>query len=155
MGCGNGFRVSKKAKPSQKTEFKRAYQKSYVTMLLCLLKGQRCQTVHPFDIEYIQKLPDMFPVIVRELWKYSRPGKHQEPFTLPAFSPDEHLRIVEHLSAYISKTEEHRVTNNIPLLISYIKLDKPVDKSTVARWIKSVLRESGTDVSRVLAHYCT
>ena len=26
-----------------------------VTMLLCLLMGQRCQTVHSFDIRYIQK----------------------------------------------------------------------------------------------------
>ena len=29
MGCGNGFRVSKNAQPSQRTEFKNAYQKSY------------------------------------------------------------------------------------------------------------------------------
>ena len=45
-----------------------------VIMLLCLLTGQRCQTVY-------QKLPDKFRVAVSGLLKHSKPGKHQEPFT--------------------------------------------------------------------------
>ena len=125
-----------------------------VTMLLCLLTGQRCQTVHSFDIRYIQQLPDKFRIAVRELLKHTKPGKHQEPFSFTAFSLDKRLCIVEYLSAYISKTEKLRGTNNTRLLISYIKLHKPVSKSTVARWIKSVLRQSGIDVSRFSAHSC-
>ena len=112
-------------------------------MLLCLLTGQRCQTVHSFDIRYIQKLPDKFRVAVRELLTHPKPGKHREPFTFPAFSPDKCLCIVEYLSSYISKTEKLRGTKKYS---TSNKFQSP-RKSTVARWIKSVLRESGIDVS--------
>ena len=119
-----------------------------VTMLLCLLTGQRCQTVRTFDMRYIQKFPDKFRVAVRELFKHFKQGKHQEPFTFPAFCYDKPLRIVEYLSAYISKPEKLRGTNDN-------KPHKPVSKSTVARWIKSVLCESGINVSLFSAHSST
>jgi hypothetical protein len=95
-----------------------------LTVLLCLLTGQRCQTITKLDINLMQELPGKFFFTIGEKLKTAKPGKHLEPIELQSYTPDENLCAVSHLKLYLSKTREIR-DNKSQLLISYIKPHKP------------------------------
>ena len=61
------------------------------TMLLCLLTGQRCQTLTKLDINLMQILPDKIVFTIGEKLKTTRPWKHLEPIELIAYNQDETL----------------------------------------------------------------
>ena len=108
--------------------------------LLCLLTGQRCQTVHKFDIDFIQDFDGNYLITVREKLKQTRPGKHLEPLEFKKFEPDNRLWVAAYLKEYVSRTKT-LLGAYTKLLISYVKPHKPVGKDTLTRWVKSVLKE--------------
>lgn len=65
-----------------------------LTMLLCFTTGQRGQTIHKFDINYIQDLGDRYRISVHEKLKQTKPGRHLEPIELLALSEDKELCVV-------------------------------------------------------------
>lgn len=115
-------------------------------MLLCLLTGQRCQTLTKLDITLMQQLTGKIVFTIGEKTKTTRPEKHLEPIELLEYQWDETLCIVSHLKYYIKCTEPLRAKHS-KLLISYAKPHKPVSNSTVGKWAKSVLQEAGIDVN--------
>ena len=117
------------------------------TMLLCLLTGQRCQTLTKLDITFMQVLPGKIVFTIGEKLKTTRPGKHLEPIELLAYPQDESLCVVSHLKQYIKYTEQLRAEQHARLLISHCKPHEPVTNTTVGKWAKSVLREAGIDTS--------
>ena len=122
-----------------------------LTMLLCLLTAQRCQTVQLLDLKFIQELEGKYHITVQQKLKQSTPGQHLEPIVLLEFVPDRKLCVITHLREYLKRTEVLR-GNNSQLLLSYIKPFKPVTKATIARWVKTVLQQAGIDVSTYTAH---
>ena len=116
------------------------------TMLLCLLTGQRCQTLTKLDINLMQILPDKIVFTVGEKLKTTRPGKHLEPIELISYNHDKTLCVVSHLQTYLAYTEPLR-SQNSKLLISYAKPHKPMAISTVSKWAKAVLKEAGVDIT--------
>jgi len=95
-------------------------------MLLCLLTGQRRQTLSKQDITLMQKLTGKHVFTTgKNLLKTTKPGKHLEPIELTAFEPDINLCVVTHLNQYLAKTENLRGPTS-QLLISYIKPHKAV-----------------------------
>ena len=50
-----------------------------LTMLLALLLGQRCQTIHALDIANMTKLKDKYIFHINKVLKHSRLGSHQQP----------------------------------------------------------------------------
>ncbi len=122
-----------------------------LTMLLCLLTAQRCQTVHQFDINFIQEFESKYRITAQQKLKQSRPGKHLEPIELVEFVPDRKLCVVTHLREYIKRTQDVR-GRNTRLLLSYVKPFKPVTKATISRWVKMVLKQAGIDVGKYTAH---
>ena len=121
------------------------------TMLLCLLTGQRCQTLSKLDITLMQKLPGKYVFTIGEKLKTTRPGKHLEPIELTAFEPDINLCVVTHLNQYLVKTENLRGSTS-QLLISYVKPHKAVSNTTIGKWCKSVLKDAGIDVTEFTSH---
>jgi hypothetical protein len=119
-----------------------------LTMLLCLLTAQRCQTIHLMDIGYIQELEDRYRVGFGSKLKQTKPGHHLAPMELLAFPSDRKLCVVEHLRTYLRRTKEIRGVNT-QLLLSFVK---PVSKDTIARWIKMVLKLAGIDITKYSAH---
>ena len=79
-----------------------------LTMLLCLTTNQRGQTIHKFDINYIQDLDDRYRISVHEKLKQTKPGRHLEPIELLAFPEDKELCLVQHLREYIHRTDPLR-----------------------------------------------
>ena len=76
-----------------------------LTMLLCLLTGQRCQTLTKLDTQPMQTLPDRYIFTIREVLKTSKPGRHMEPLELVAYKPEENLCVVAHIKRYLEITE--------------------------------------------------
>lgn len=82
---------------------------SYTTAThLCLLTGQRCQTLHVMNIRYIQILPDRLRITLQQPLKTTKPGKHQAPLEILAYPDDDRLCIVKKLEEHISKTAHLR-----------------------------------------------
>ena len=121
-----------------------------LVMLLALLTGQRCQTIHKLNIQLMQKLPGKYIFTIGEKLKHTKPGTHQKPIELSSYA-DRDLCVVRHLDEYIHRTTSLR-TDNSQLLISFIKTHNPVSKDTVARWIKEVLRDAGIDTNIYSSH---
>lgn len=116
------------------------------TMLLCLLTGQRCQTLTKLDTNLMQILPDKIVFTVGDKLKTTRPGKHIQPIELLAYNQDKTLCVVSHLQTYLTHTQPLRGQYS-KLLISYAKPHKPVTISTVSKWAKAVLKEAGVDIT--------
>ena len=115
-------------------------------MLLCLLTGQRCQTLTKLDINLMQTLPDKIAFTVGEKLKTTRPGKHLQPIELASYDQDKTLCIVSHLQTYIANPHPLRDQHS-KLLISYAKPQKPVSISTISKWAKTVLKEAEIDTT--------
>ena len=115
-----------------------------LTMLLCLVTGQRCQTIHLIDINHIQILPDRCRITILHRHEHTKVGKHQSPLDLLSYTKDKEVCVVEHLKEYISWTKPIR-KQECQLLISHVKPHKAVSMNTIARWVKQVLAEAGID----------
>ena len=95
----------------------------------------------------------------KEVFFFDKPGKTQkhkvaEPLVFPAFTSDQSICPVAAITSYLSKTESLRDSNLNPnrkkdshLFISVLKPHNSVGKSTLANWVKQVLRKSGVDIS--------
>lgn len=75
------------------------------TMLLCLLTGQRCQTLTKLVIALMQELPGKIVFTIGEKLKTTRPGKHLALIELLADPRDESICVVSHLKQYIARTQ--------------------------------------------------
>ena len=118
-----------------------------LTILLCLMTGQRCQTITKLDINLMQVMPEKYIFTIGEKIKTTRPGKHLAPIELEAYNEDEKVCVVSHLRQYLTKTAPIRGECS-KLLISYIKPHKSVCNSTVGKWVKSILKDAGIDVNK-------
>ena len=120
------------------------------TMLLALLSGQRCQTLHLIKISNLTVTQNSVKIRITELLKQSRPGHHLQEIKIKAYAPDRRICIVTVLQEYIKRTATLR--RNDYLLVSYAPPHKHVSKATIGRWIKTVLTKSGVDVSIFTPH---
>ena len=71
-----------------------------VVMLMALLSGQRCQTLHTFSIDFMQISSDKCVFFLNSLLKTSRPGKHLTYVEFQAYAPDVSLCVVKHVQQY-------------------------------------------------------
>ena len=121
------------------------------TMLLALLSGQRCQTLHLLSVSSMVLKHDSCVFTIHKLLKTSRPGKHVSALTFTAYSPDNRLCPIVCLSEYVKRTSELRKGGD-QLLVSFQKPHKPVSTDTISRWLKTVLEKSGIDTSVFKGH---
>jgi len=122
-----------------------------LTMLLCLLTGQRCQTITKLDTQYMQSLPNKYVFTINEILKTSKPGRHIAPIELMSYEPDERLCVVSLIRLYLQKTQDIR-KEHTKLMISYTKPHHSVCSSTIGKWAKSIMKEAGIDTAQFSAH---
>lgn len=122
-----------------------------LNILLCLLVGQRGQTISLFHVDNITLTKDSVTVRVGDIIKTSKPGKHIGELHYPAFHQDKLLCVVEALSVYLKKTQQLRGQNK-KLLISYVKPHEEVSRATIARWTKVIMTASGIDMNIFTPH---
>jgi hypothetical protein len=121
-------------------------------MLLCLLSGQRVQTLQQICLEDCAVTDGVLRIKHSSILKITKPGNHLDDIVLPAYTNDNCLCIINTFSEYVNRTKELRQRGCKRLLISTIKPYWPVTINTISRWIKSVLKQSGVDTDKFKAH---
>ena len=116
-------------------------------MLCLLVTGQRCQSVHLMDIRHtcMVKGKSSYKFHFDKLVKQSRQGKAQPVLVLPAYPADKRLCVLSYLREYLTRTESLRNSEHTSLFLSYSKPHHPVCKSTISRWVKTVMTKAGID----------
>lgn len=119
--------------------------------LLAFLTVQRIQTLHLLKLDNISFTSDYVQIIVSDMLKTSRPNHHIEPIVFRKFNENRRLCVYRHIRAYMYRTRELRGAEN-QFFISYLKPHGKVTKSTLSRWIRTVLCRAGVDISVFCAH---
>lgn len=118
-----------------------------LTALIALSSAPRAQTLMLLNLDCMTVLDKKVVFGFKDLLKTSKQGKS---FILELCHFDnEKLCVMHTLTHYIDRTKNHRISSQ--LLISYCSF-KPVTSSTIARWLKTVLFESGIDINQYKAH---
>lgn len=120
--------------------------------LLCLLSGQRLQSMHLIDVRNIDLTDDHVKIRYGDLLKQSRLNYQQSELHFKAYD-NKKLCVVSLLCLYLRVTKSLRGEEK-SLFISYCKPHKKVSKDTIARWVKDVLKASGIDVAIFKPHSC-
>ncbi|XP_062579177.1 uncharacterized protein LOC134241105 [Saccostrea cucullata] len=122
-----------------------------LAMLIALLTGQRCQSLHLIDIRNIFIYNVFVKIHFGDLLKQSKPGSHLQPIELVRYKQDERLCVVKTLQEYLGRTKSLR-GEEIQLFVSTMTPHQKISKQTISNWIRTVLENSGIDVKMFKAH---
>ena len=111
--------------------------------ILALANASRSSEIHALDVNYMKVSQSGVTFILCDLVKTSRPGKQRSLF-YPVLNQDKLLCPVTTLKDYLSRTAKYRQSHS-RLFLAVVKPFKPVHKSTIARWIKTLIHEAGID----------
>lgn len=121
--------------------------------LLALSTAQRTQTLSLIELSNVKKYDSKIVIVINKLTKTSKPNSTISPLTIPFFYQRIEVCPGSSISAYINATNEYRVLPQTDKLILTTK--KPfhnASPSTIGRWIKNVLADSGVDTNVFRAH---
>ena len=116
-------------------------------MLLALLSGQRCQTLHILDIEHMVLSDSRCIFYIMSVIKHSRRGSHQKPLEIEAYPKCTDLCVVTVLKEYLRRTEPFRKKSGSKLFLTLLNPHSPASKDTVSRWIKTTLSLAGIELN--------
>ena len=105
-------------------------------MLLCLLSGQRNQSMATLDIAYMNLTDNFCHFFIPEIRKTTRPGHHLQPLELNRYPKNINSCLVALINMYIAVTADFR-ERELQLFISYKPPHKKVTSATLACWCKS------------------
>ena len=124
-------------------------------MLLALTRPSRSADLHGLDIRLSRTSPEGITFLPSKPAKQTKAGKTAQEFFFPRFEEKQLLCPVATVEQYIQVTEPFRSHGDVrhtQLFIAYIKPHRPVTSSTIARWLKTMLEESGIDTTIFKAH---
>ncbi|GFN77248.1 reverse transcriptase/ribonuclease h/methyltransferase [Plakobranchus ocellatus] len=120
-----------------------------LVMLLCLLSGQRGETIYKIRVNDISFHDNNCFIVFSSLLKTSNPRRHLQPLELRYFT-NERLCVVSHLQHYLAVTQDIRLGDQ--LFLTYIKPHRPIARGTLSRWIKMILKMAGVNTEVYSAH---
>jgi hypothetical protein len=122
-----------------------------IVTLLCLLSGQRSQTIASLRTSFMHKCKHTGKITfaVPSLLKHSRPGKHQDPLEFVPYPHDAKICPVECLRTYLERTDLIRENSceDSQLIISYCQPFNAVKSQTLARYVRSFLDFAGIELT--------
>ena len=113
--------------------------------LLCLLSGQRDQTVKALNIKDMLLENGKSTLFIKRPMKTPKPGFHQSPIVFSEYSS-----IVTTITHYLEITNDLRITDQ--LIINYQKPHKAVMTSMISRWSKVIFGKAGIDIEKYSWH---
>ena len=120
--------------------------------LLMLLAATRVHCIHAFSVKAMSLIGDtctFYPIVLQ---KQARPSFPGDPITYRAYHDDVQLCVHSCLREYLDRRAQLVPEETHQLLITYRKPHHPAHKDTIARWLKSMLKEAGIDTTRFTAH---
>ena len=125
-------------------------------MLLALARPARSVALSNLDIRFRSFTGEGVIFKAQHLAKQARPSRPLADYFYPRFTQDSSICPVTTLQAYEARTLEFRdmasSKPNTSLFISWIGKHLPVTSSSIARWLKTCLSESGIDTGIFKAH---
>ncbi len=122
-----------------------------LTMLLALLSGQRCQSLHLLDVRNMTLSFSAVSFQIGDVVKQTRPGKHTNELAFKGYAPDRRLCVVTVLKEYLRRTLDTRGTTK-QLLLTYRKPIHAASVDTIRRWVKAVLINAGVNMTIFTPH---
>ena len=122
----------------------------YLAILICILRGQRSQTMSLLNTNYIYIDENHCIYHIASLLRTARPDFHQHPFEFRRYT-DQSLCFITYIKRYLLETEELRHSEG-GFFISFKPPHKAVTSITIARWVVNDLKEAGVVVSVFSAH---
>ena len=119
--------------------------------LIILTQASRSHSVSLLTIEGMKKDDSTITMYYSGLLKQCRKGKPNPIVTFKKYTPDRRLCVYSALEEYIPRTNSLRGQEK-QLFISYIKPYKLVVSTTISRWVKCVMKNSGIDVDKYKTH---
>ena len=120
-----------------------------LALLLILITGQRCQTLHALSVENIEIREKSIKIRIGELLKQTKPNVHLAELYIEAYE-NPNICVVDVLKRYINITKNLR--QNSKLFIITQKPHNSASKSTIANWIKLGLKLAGIDITMFTPH---
>ena len=121
-------------------------------MLLWILSGQRGQSVRLIDIRNVEINKNFVKIRYGDILKTTRPGFQQNEIKLKAYAPDRRICITTVLSECIAQRNRRCSQDCTQLFITTQKPYRAAAASTIARWVKDVMREAGLDIKKFTPH---
>lgn len=122
-----------------------------LVMLISLTQASRSQSIAILSIENMKKDEKSFVLYYSGLLKQCRKGKVNPVVQLYKYSVDSDICVYKTLEEYLKRTQSLRGTET-RLILSYIKPYKPVTSTSISRWIRLVMKNSGIDVEKFGSH---
>ena len=129
-----------------------------LTTLLCILSGQRSQTLSKLYIDHMHKDDNIFTFFIPKMLKSTTPTFHQEPLEFHYFPYEKNTCVYSCLEEYLERTKLTRENlpreddEKLPLILSYHPPHNPVKSATLARYVKEMLGEAGIDITVFTTH---
>ena len=95
-----------------------------------------------------------FKFFFTKITKRGRKGKTPPCLEFHEYSDDKKLCVVACFNEYLRRSAPWHTQGQNQLLLSHLKLYKEVQRSTIANWVKLVLKMAGIDASLYNAHSC-
>ncbi len=105
-----------------------------LVMLLRLLLGQRCQTLHSLNIKDMVLGESKCVFLLTSLLKTSAPNRHLTHIEFLAYLQNPKLCVINCLNAYLKRTKPHQC-GTLQLFLSIQKPFKAVSCNTISRWL--------------------
>lgn len=125
-----------------------------LAVLLALTSAGRGHEIKFLDVRYMVKTQSSYILHfskVTKSWKRGKPPPEVEFYEFPT---NKNLCVVTTLDEYLRRSQEWRSGVKFQLLLSHIKPHNEVKQSTIAGWVKAVMRDAGIDISKFKAHSC-
>ena len=123
-----------------------------LAMLLALVSAQRSSDLVRLSLP-VSNTTSRISVPLTGLAKQTQPGntRAMKPLYIAEFKQNPLLCPVRCLREYVTRTQAWR-DNQSRLFLALMAPHKPVVSSSIARWLKDVLHQSGVDISCFTAH---
>ena len=122
-----------------------------VVMLIALVSGSRCQTLHKLQDSRITKNPDCYCCNLPAVLKTNKYGDKEHVVHLPVYK-DPALCVYRAMKEYLRRTKPLRQKGSDQVFIISREPFTPAARGTISRWIKECMEASGIDVDIYTAH---
>lgn len=119
--------------------------------LLAIATGHRIQTFSLIKIQHIAKSSTKLEIKIPDAIKTTSPGRCQPILVLPFFRDDLVICPAKAVLDYMFRTKDYRGDLD-RLFLTFKRPFKKASISTISRWIKETLKDSGIDISVFTAY---